>query len=104
MSLSEFPGPRHVQTGPKDEVKTIREVISLQRFGRLVMDAEDLLHRYYKPRYKRYKYVSSMPASIYKSLQILITQKLLRSEYYQNLYKEYLRNLQMSKLKPGQPN
>ncbi len=104
MSLSEFLGPRHVQTGPEDEVKTIRQVISLQRFGRLVMDAEDLLHRYYKPKYNRYKYVSSMPAGIYKSLQILITQKLLRSEYYENLYKEYLQNLQMSNLKSNQPN
>ena len=57
------------------------------------MSVEALLNRYYEPKYKRYKYVSSMPVGIYKSLQILLTEKLLPSEYYQNLYDEYLRNL-----------
>ncbi|HZE86970.1 MAG TPA: hypothetical protein VE090_02065 [Methylomirabilota bacterium] len=77
------------ETKTEEEKRMIRETINLQRFGRLVMSVEDLVQHYYEPKYKRYKYVSSMPIGVYKSLQILITEKLLPSEHYENLYKEF---------------
>lgn len=92
------------ETKTEEEKRMIRETINLQRFGRLVMSVEDLVQHYYEPKYKRYKYVSSMPIGIYKSLQILITEKLLPSEHYENLYKEFLHNLQVNSFKSNQAN
>lgn len=104
MSLDDLHGFRTSKKDTKDERKMIRQVIALQRFGNFVMNVEALLERYYEPKYKRYKYVSSMPVGIYKSLQILITEKLLRSEHYEDFYSEFLRNLQISSFKSNQVN
>ncbi|MEA1926393.1 MAG: hypothetical protein U9M90_04140 [Patescibacteria group bacterium] len=49
--------------------------------------------RYEEPKFSRYKYISSMPASIYKNLQKLLVENLLRSEYYEKLYADFLKNL-----------
>lgn len=104
MSLDDLHGFRKNKKEAADERKMIRQVIALQRFGNFVMSVEALLERYYEPRYNRYKYVSSMPVGIYKSLQILITEKLLRSEYYENLYSEFTHNLYVSSSKSNQVN
>jgi hypothetical protein len=64
------------------------------RFGRFTQAVENLLEKYDEPRFHRYKYIESMPAGVYKSLQKLITENLLRSEYYENLYKDFLREKQ----------
>lgn len=93
LDLRDLPNSRRGQAEKRDAEGEVRELMSLQRFGSLVMSVEALLNRYDEPKYKQYKYVSSMPVGIYKSLQILLTEKLLPSEYYQHLYDEYLRNL-----------
>ncbi len=60
------------------------------RFGAFVLTAEQLLDKYYEPKFERYKYINSMPAGIYKSLQKMIVENLLRSEHYEKLYKNFL--------------
>lgn len=60
-----------------------------RRFGILVMIAERLAEKYFEPKFKRYKYISSLPAGVYKSLEIFIAENLLRSEYYEKVYAEY---------------
>jgi hypothetical protein len=92
----------HKQTSK--EAKMIKEVLNRQRFGRFVFAIEELVQHYHKPEYNRYKYVSSLPPSVYKSLQILMTEKLLRSEYYEHLYADFLHDVQKSKLKNNQSN
>ncbi|MCK5211861.1 hypothetical protein KAJ89_04120 [Candidatus Parcubacteria bacterium] len=62
------------------------------RFGFFVYAVEQLLEKYEEPKFRRYKYVSNMPVGVYKSLQILITEQLLRSEYYEKMYEEFLQN------------
>lgn len=59
------------------------------RFGLFVITTERLEEEYYEPKFKRYKYISSLPAGVYKSLQILMMEELLRSEYYETVYAEY---------------
>lgn len=70
-----------------------------KRFGELVLNVEELIGKYDDPRYRRYKYISSMPAGVYKSLQKLITEVLLRTEHYEKLYDEYLGQQNYSSLK-----
>jgi hypothetical protein len=65
------------------------------RFGFFVCAVEELIRKYDEPRFHRYKYVDSMPASVYKSLQQLITEVLLRSEFYEGMYNEFLRELSL---------
>lgn len=61
------------------------------RFGFFVSSVEELISRYYEPRFSRYKYTSSIPPSVYKSLQQLITEVLLRSEFHEKMYEDYSR-------------
>ncbi len=62
------------------------------RFGCFVEAVEDLLIKYDEPKFRRYKYISNMPVSVYKSLQQLMVQNLLRSKYYEDLYLKYKYN------------
>lgn len=59
------------------------------RFGCFVEAVEELLRNYEEPRFRRYKYITSMPPSVYKSLQQLMVEDLLPSKYYEDLYLEY---------------
>jgi hypothetical protein len=61
------------------------------RFCNFVDAVGTLIERYCEPRFYRFTYVSSMPPSIYKSLQKLMTEVLLRSEYYQDIYNKHVR-------------
>lgn len=64
----------------------------LKYFGEFVDKVYNLIDSYAEPRFKRYKYVSSFPPGVYKSLQRLMTEVLLRSEHYELIYEEYLAN------------
>jgi len=66
--------------------------INKKRFGHFTFRIEELIDKYHEPKYNRYKYISSMPAGIYKSLQKMLMEHLLRSELYENEYKSYLNN------------
>ena len=62
------------------------------RFGSFVYAVESLLEEYDEPRFRRYKYISNIPSSIYKSLQKLLVEVLLRNEYHKAIYKKWLKN------------
>ncbi|MDA3839876.1 MAG: hypothetical protein PF572_02195 [Patescibacteria group bacterium] len=66
---------------------------NITRFGNFVMDVEDLIDRNFEARFKKYKYISSLPVSVYKSLNILITEVLFRSDYYKSIYQDFLNGL-----------
>lgn len=65
---------------------------------RFVFDVEQLLERYEEPKYRRYKYVQNLPPSVYKSLQKLLTEELLRGPYYEGLYEDYLERRGLSSI------
>jgi len=60
------------------------------RFCYFILTVEKLLSEYDEPRFNRYKYIRSMPPSVYKSLQKLIVEVLLRSDYHKKLYQKFL--------------
>ena len=62
-----------------------------ERFGKFLTELESMLEHFYDKKYKRFKYISSLPPSAYKSLEILRNQ-LLCSEYYQKIFEEYKSN------------
>lgn len=64
-------------------------------FGDFVWRVEKLLQQYDEPRFDKYKYISSMPSSIYKSLQKLVLEELLRAPMFEELYEDYLRRHQL---------
>ena len=66
---------------------------NIRRFGNFVMDIENLIDRYYKPKFRRYKYVSGLPAGVYKSLNMLITEALLPGDYQKSIYQDFLNDL-----------
>lgn len=63
---------------------------NMNRFFNFVYSAEQLLQKYECPKYNHYKYINNMPSGVYKSLQYLVCEKLLRAEKYRYLYKEFL--------------
>src|SRR3989344_9447646 len=60
-------------------------------YFKFVEDIENLLEKYNKPEFDKYEYVSDIPPCIYKSLQYLLTEKLLRMVDTEVMYQEYLR-------------
>lgn len=56
-----------------------------------VWEVERLIEKYDEPRFKKYKYIDQMPSSIYKSLQYLVAERLLRTEKYEAMYQDFLR-------------
>jgi hypothetical protein len=63
-----------------------------KKFGDFVLAIENLVSRYYEPRFKKYKYVDSLPISVYKSLQMLLVE-LLKAEFYKKIYQDFLKEL-----------
>ncbi|MEI7621879.1 MAG: hypothetical protein WCJ51_05090 [Candidatus Moraniibacteriota bacterium] len=59
-----------------------------ESFGKFITEFDAMTEHFYERKYKRFKYISSLPPSVYKSLEILRSQ-LLCSEYYQKMYAEY---------------
>lgn len=62
-----------------------------ERFGNFVLKIENLLDEYHLSKYNRYKYVDSLPVGIYKSLNKLIFERLLRTEYQEKVYLDFLK-------------
>lgn len=71
------------------EAKKVKCERDLKNFCHIVEQTENLMRYYEEPKFNRYKYVSSLPAGIYKSLMKLLVETLLRSEFYENIYKKY---------------
>ncbi len=83
-----FSEDRKISKADRQKVEKNKE-----RFGHFIYTVEYLLGRYDEPKFSRYKYINSMPASVYKSLQKLMVEHLLRNEYYEKLYADFLKNL-----------
>lgn len=73
----------------KEQTEKIQQ--NKKRFCLLTSKIEKLIRKYHEPRFNKYKYVNSIPPSIYKSLQILITEHLLPTEHQEKIYREYQR-------------
>lgn len=65
-------------------------LLNLIKFGLYTFSVEQLMRKYDQPKLRRYKYVSSLPVSEFKSLQKLVTEAILRSEYYSEIYDWFL--------------
>jgi len=83
-------GHRPLQLGETENDRKKREKVDLIKFGTLVLQVENLIKLYFEPKYKRYKYVSSLPPGIYKSLNQLLTEALLPSNYYEKVFQHFL--------------
>jgi len=80
---------------PKKMSLKVKQQYERNRFNycSFILVAEELLAKHHMPRFNRYKYVRSLPPSIYKSLQILITEKLLRTPRFEKAYKDFLKEM-----------
>ncbi len=79
----------------RKENPTEEEVRQMEKYNReffeIVEKAEGLLKKYDTGEFDKYEYISDMPPSVYKSIQYLITEKLLRVVETEVIYQEYLR-------------
>lgn len=57
-----------------------------------VEEVEKLIKKYHEPKFNKYTYIDRIPAGIYKSLQYLLCDRLLRTEKYEMMYENYLRS------------
>lgn len=96
---------RYLGEKGKDLSPNLKELVlkNRMRFGRFVMEVEGLIDQYHESRFKRYKYVSSLPTGVYKSLSKLITEVLLRTEFYEKLYQDFLNELRAKRKKMELP-
>ncbi|MDA2922951.1 hypothetical protein MYX07_06840, partial [Patescibacteria group bacterium AH-259-L07] len=74
---------------------------SKDRFCHFTYIVESLLENYDEPRFRRYQYISSMPPSVYKSLQKLMVEVLLRNKYYEELYVDFLKGERSAQVSLG---
>lgn len=58
----------------KSDIHTFSGEIADQILFRLYFNLNNLASRYWQPRYKRYKYVDSLPIGIYKSIQMILSR------------------------------
>lgn len=70
----------------------------LNRFGQLVEEVEALIEDYHRDQYNRYKYISSLPPSVYKTLQML-RSNLLGTEHFEKAYEKY-KKVKIKKILP----
>lgn len=83
LADSRFDSNKEISQAEKERVEKNKS-----RFCQFVFSIENLLKKYYEPKFNRYKYISSLPPSIYKSLEIFFSD-LLRNETLENMYLEY---------------
>lgn len=75
---------------PKTAEDRKKNEINKERFCNFTRKIELLLEKYDEPRFGRYKKISALPAGIFKSLQILIVEHVLRSEFHKKMYLEWI--------------
>jgi len=76
---------------------------NIMRFGNFVMEVEDLIERNQEPKFRRYKYLSSLPVGVYKSLNLLLAEVLLPGDYQESLYQDFLNDLRAKRKKLEPP-
>ena len=70
--------------------KRIKEDLNL--FGNFVFEIEKLLDHHFEPRFSRFKYTSSLPAGIYKSLNLLM-EEIMPTDYRIKIYEKFLNEI-----------
>lgn len=93
----QFDGNDHHEISQSDRLRIQK---NRERFGNFVSTVEELLGQYDEPRYHRYKYIHSIPSGVYKSLQKLMVEHLLRSDFYKDVYADFLREQGLSQTTP----
>jgi len=88
FNLSEMRRPKKAEQ--PDKIARYKQTINLIKFGLYAYKIEQLIKKYSEPKFKKYKYVGSLPVSIYKSLQKLMVEEILRGEYYNLNYEWFL--------------
>ncbi len=71
----------------KEEIKLLSK--NKEFYFELIEKLEKLLEKHYNPRFDKYEHIDELPASVYKSLEYLISNELLRVPKYEILYIEY---------------
>lgn len=85
------PGSMRFKNDPVPEnLARQQQLTGLIRYGLYVFSVEKLIEKHDKPINRKYKYISSFPPGAYKSLQKLMVEQLLVTEYWQSLYEWYL--------------
>ena len=59
------------------------------RLGWWAFQTEMLVKEYEEPRFRKYKYISSLPSSVYKSLQQMMTEAILFTEMHEQIYENW---------------
>jgi len=59
-------------------------------FCLFALHVDQLITQYHEPRFNRYKYISSLPAGVYKSLQQLLNDSLLCCDHLEKVYRDFL--------------
>ncbi|MDD4358280.1 MAG: hypothetical protein PHY30_00500 [Candidatus Pacebacteria bacterium] len=80
---------------PDSKNEEFEEIVddNRKRFGCFVLAVEKLTEEYNEKRFNRYKYINNLPVGVYKSLQSLLVDVLLKSEFFENIYKEFLEEI-----------
>lgn len=72
----------------KEEIELMKR--NKELYFELVSRVEKLIDKHYDAMFDKYEYIDDLPASVYKSLEYLISKELLRVTKYEILYEEYL--------------
>lgn len=62
-------------------------------FCLFALRADQLIAKYHKPAFNKYRYISSLPAGIYKSSQQLLHESILTCPRFEKMYEEFLDKL-----------
>lgn len=79
--------PRYEKPAP---AQMERDKLNKERFCLFAYALEKLLDLYREPKYERYKYIDSLPAGVYKSLEMLLGDCVLRSESRREVFQEFM--------------
>lgn len=63
---------------------------------------DQLITQYHKPAFNKYKYISSLPAGVYKSLQQLLHESLLTCDHFEKIYTDFLDRMNTKPSPPPQ--
>lgn len=68
------------------------------RFGKFIWDLEKISDYYYRKEYKKYKYIESLPPSVYKSVEKM-RYDFVEGDHYGKVYQEY-KNAKLTEVLP----
>lgn len=89
IGLDCIDGRAHFGKKPdKDEMELMKT--NKELYFNLVKDVDNLMEKHREPKFEKYKYIDDLPASVYKSLEYLVSNELLRVPKYEILYAEFL--------------